>query len=91
MGGNCWAGGRTPRRGAGELLDALELRCPDAAFDDPARVLRRLRTADGAPAAFLLTGDLRAQDALLAWAGGDAAPASLARCDRRIEAAAVMA
>ena len=40
----------------------------------------RLRTADGAPAAFLLTGDLRAQDALLAWAGGDAAPASPPRC-----------
>ena len=72
-----------------ELLDALELRCPDAAFDDPARgVLRRLRTADGAPAAFLLTGDLRAQDALLAWAGGDAAPASLAALlTGRIEAA----
>lgn len=65
------------------------MRCPDAAFDDPARgVLRRLRTADGAPAAFLLTGDLRAQDALLAWAGGDAAPASLAALlTGRIEAA----
>ena len=72
-----------------ELLEALELRCPDAAFDDPARgVLRRLRTAGGAPAAFLLTGDVRAQDALLAWAGGDAAPASLAALlTGRIEAA----
>ena len=85
------ATGRGGRDGAAleELLDALELRCPDAAFDDPARgVLRRLRTADGAPAAFLLTGDLRAQDALLAWAGGDAAPASLAALlTGRIEAA----
>ena len=82
-------GGRADGAALEELLDALELRCPDAAFDDPARgVLRRLRTADGAPAAFLLTGDLRAQDALLAWAGGDAAPASLAALlTGRIEAA----
>ena len=84
-----WRGGRADGAALEELLDALELRCPDAAFDDPARgVLRRLRTADGAPAAFLLTGDLRAQDALLAWAGGDAAPASLAALlTGRIEAA----
>jgi len=61
------------------LAQALGVAQPDAAFDDPARgILRRLRLAGGAPAAFLLAGDVRAHDALLAWADGGQAPASLA-------------
>ena len=60
-----------------ELSQALGLGEPDAAFDDPSRgVLRRLRRRDGAPAAFLLAGDVRAYEGLLAWADGGAEPAS---------------
>ncbi|HYG44675.1 MAG TPA: nitrate reductase [Bordetella sp.] len=61
------------------LAQALGLERPDAAFDDASRgVLRRLRLLDGGPAAFLLAGDVRAHDALLGWAEGGNAPASLA-------------
>jgi len=61
------------------LLADLGLQRPDAAFDDPARgVLRRLVQRDGRLRGFLLAGDLRARDALLAWADGGPAPASAA-------------
>ena len=61
------------------LAQALDVGQPDAAFDDPARgILRRVRMSAGAPAAFLLAGDVRANDGLLAWADGGQAPASLA-------------
>lgn len=61
-----------------QWVHALGLEAPDAAFDDPARgVVRRVGLQTGAPSAFLLAGDTRAQDALLAWADGGAAPASL--------------
>lgn len=61
-----------------ELADALGLTCADVVFDDPARGrMRRVAAAEGVLRAFLLTGDLRAQDALLAWAAGAAAPASV--------------
>jgi len=61
------------------LAQALGLAHPDAAFDDASRgVLRRLRLADGEPAAFLLAGDVRAHDGLLAWVEGGQAPPSLA-------------
>ncbi|CAM4083388.1 molybdopterin-dependent oxidoreductase [Bordetella tumulicola] len=61
------------------LAQALGLEKPDAAFDDPSRgVLRRVRLQDGLPTAFLLAGDVRAHDGLLAWAEGGAAPASVA-------------
>jgi assimilatory nitrate reductase catalytic subunit len=66
-------------------LDVLQALCadlglaqPDAAFDDPTRgVLRRVRLADGLPAAYLLAGDVRAHDAMVAWIDGGAAPASV--------------
>lgn len=62
-----------------ELAEALALRRPDVAYDDPARgTLRRVAAGQGGLRAFLLTGDLRAQDALLAWAGGGEVPASIA-------------
>jgi assimilatory nitrate reductase catalytic subunit len=67
-----------------EVLQALcadlELARPDAAFDDPTRgVLRRVRLADGLPAAYFLAGDVRAHDAMVAWIDGGAAPASIAQ------------
>lgn len=62
-----------------ELADALDLRRPEVAYDDPARgCLRRVAAGQGVLRAFLLTGDLRAQEALLAWAAGGEAPASTA-------------
>ncbi|MEN5067995.1 molybdopterin-dependent oxidoreductase [Achromobacter aegrifaciens] len=61
------------------MADALDLRLPDVAFDDPARgQMRRVKVEQGALRGFLLAGDLRAQDALLSWAGGGDAPASVA-------------
>lgn len=51
------------------LLAELSLDHADMAFDDPARGrLRRLRRDGQSLVAFLLAGDIRAQDALLAWA-----------------------
>lgn len=62
-----------------ELADTLDLRRPDVAYDDPARgYLRRVSAGQGTLHAFLLTGDLRAQEPLLAWAAGGEAPASIA-------------
>lgn len=62
-----------------ELADALDLRRPEVAYDDPARgCLRRVAAGQGGLRAFLLAGDLRAQDALLAWAAGGETPASVA-------------
>ena len=59
------------------LAQDMGLQLPDVAFDDMARgVLRRIVLDDGRPSAFLLAGDVRAHDALLTWADGDAAPAS---------------
>jgi len=61
------------------LADALDLRRPDVAFDDPARgLMRRVRVEQGALRGFLLTGDLRAQEALLSWAAGGEAPRGVA-------------
>ena len=61
------------------LAQDMGLQLPDVAFDDMARgVLRRIVLDDGRPSAFLLAGDVRAHDALLTWADGDAAPASAA-------------
>lgn len=61
------------------MADALGLLGPDVAFDDPARgQMRRVRMEQGVLHGFLLAGDLRAQDALLSWAGGGDAPASVA-------------
>jgi assimilatory nitrate reductase catalytic subunit len=70
------AGPEAPEPAVLERLAAdLELDNPDMAFDDPARgVLRRLRRGDGRLQAFLLAGDLRAQEALLAWAEDGTAP-----------------
>ncbi|QVQ26651.1 molybdopterin-dependent oxidoreductase [Achromobacter deleyi] len=62
-----------------ELAEALGLRRADVAFDDPSRgFMRRVAGGQGGLRAFLLAGDLRAQDALLAWAAGGDAPASVA-------------
>ncbi|MNU48166.1 Nitrate reductase [compost metagenome] len=62
-----------------ELADALALRRAEVAYDDPSRgCMRRVALEQGALRAFLLAGDLRAQDALLAWAAGGDAPASVA-------------
>ncbi len=62
-----------------ELADALDLRRADVVFDDPARgFMRRIAGGQGGLRAFLLAGDLRAQEALLAWAAGGDAPASIA-------------
>lgn len=62
-----------------EMAEALGLRRFDVAFDDPSRgFMRRVAVEQGALRAFLLAGDLRAQDALLAWAAGGDAPASVA-------------
>lgn len=71
------------------LAQALGLDQPDAAFDDVSRgIVRRVRLAADAsgavasgveaPGAFMLAGDVRAHDGLMAWAEGGAAPASLA-------------
>ncbi|WP_442880396.1 nitrate reductase [Achromobacter sp. ESBL13] len=61
-----------------ELAQALGLGQADVMFDDPARGrLRRVAVDAGGPTAFLLAGDLAAQDALLAWAAGGQAPASV--------------
>ncbi|ARP91473.1 nitrate reductase [Bordetella genomosp. 9] len=62
------------------LCDDLGVAHPQAAFEDPHRgMLRRLALADGKPSAFLLAGDVRLLDALLAWADGGASQISLAR------------
>nr|WP_085945454.1 nitrate reductase [Achromobacter arsenitoxydans] len=62
-----------------ELADALTLGRADVAFDDPSRgYMRRVAGGQGGLRAFLLAGDLRAQDALLAWAAGGDAPAGIA-------------
>ncbi|WP_238914589.1 nitrate reductase [Achromobacter insolitus] len=61
------------------IAGALDLLAPDVAFDDPARgQMRRVRMEQGVLRGFLLAGDLRPQDALLAWAGGGDAPAGVA-------------
>lgn len=61
-----------------ELADALGLSRADVVFDDTARGrMRRVAVEQGALRAFLLAGDLRAQDALLSWAAGAPAPASV--------------
>ena len=61
-----------------ELADALGLTRAEVAFDDPARGrMRRVAAGQGVVRAFLLTGDLRAQDALLSWSAGGDAPASV--------------
>ena len=66
------------------LAQALRLDRPHAAFDDVSRgIVRRVRLAGDAPGAdapgaFMLAGDVRAHDGLMAWAEGGAAPASLA-------------
>jgi assimilatory nitrate reductase catalytic subunit len=62
------------------LCADLGLAHPDAAFDDPMRgVLRRVKLADGRPAAYFLAGDVRAEEAMAAWIDGGAAPASVAQ------------
>ncbi|MDT4824233.1 Nitrate reductase [compost metagenome] len=62
------------------MADALGLLGPDVAFDDPSRgLMRRVKVEQGALQGFLLAGDLRAQEALLSWAGGGAAPAGVAQ------------
>ncbi|MEN4919960.1 molybdopterin-dependent oxidoreductase [Achromobacter spanius] len=62
-----------------ELAQALALHRPDVVFDDPSRgFMRRVAGGQGGLRAFLLAGDLRAQDALLAWAAGGEAPAGIA-------------
>lgn len=61
-----------------ELADAFGLGRADVMFDDPARgKLRRVAAEHGVLRAFLLAGDCRAQDALLSWAAGGDAPASI--------------
>src|SRR5690606_17850525 len=60
------------------LARDLGVAAPGIVFDDPARgVLRRVALNDSRPAAFLLAGDLRAHEALMAWADGGPEPASL--------------
>lgn len=60
------------------LAADLALTRADVVFDDPARgKWRRVAVADGQLRAFLLAGDLAAQDALLGWAAGGDAPASV--------------
>src|SRR5690606_37093189 len=62
------------------LCADFELERPAAAFDDPGRgIMRRVALAGGAPQAFLLAGDIRAQTALEAWADGQAAAPDLLR------------
>src|SRR5690606_10583372 len=61
------------------LARDLGVEAPGIVFDDPARgVLRRVALTDGRPSAFLLAGDSRAHEALMAWADGGPAPASAA-------------
>ncbi|OWT69182.1 MULTISPECIES: nitrate reductase [unclassified Achromobacter] len=68
-----------PRSGRGNPPSGVRLRA-DAVYDDPARgKLRRVALDQGRPRAFLLAGDLLAHDALIAWADGGDAPASVAR------------
>jgi assimilatory nitrate reductase catalytic subunit len=57
------------------LIDDLGLNRADLAFDDPARgVIRRIRRSGQGLGAFLLTGDVRAEAALLQWANDENAP-----------------
>ncbi|TCT04071.1 nitrate reductase [Paralcaligenes ureilyticus] len=57
------------------LIDDLDLNQADLAFDDPARgVIRRIRRSGQGLGAFLLTGDTRAEAALLQWANDENAP-----------------
>lgn len=64
--------------GLAELADALGLARAEVMFDDPAQGrVRRVAVEQGGLRAFLLAGDLRAQDALLSWAAGAPAPASV--------------
>lgn len=76
-----WIGAaRAPERAVIDaLIDDLGLRAPAAALDDPSRIVfRRLALNGDRVTAFLLAGDVRAHDALLAWADGGPAPKQLA-------------
>jgi assimilatory nitrate reductase catalytic subunit len=60
------------------LIDDLDLNQADLAFDDPARgVIRRIRRSGQGLGAFLLTGDTRAEAALLQWANDENAPGNV--------------
>ncbi|WP_240669369.1 nitrate reductase [Achromobacter spanius] len=61
-----------------QLAQSLDLGQADVVFDDLVQgKLRRVAVAQDGVRAFLLTGDMRAQDALLSWAAGGQAPASV--------------
>lgn len=62
-----------------DLIADLTLTSPDVALDDPARgIFRRILLRDEQPIAYALLGDIRAHDALAAWAAGARPQASLA-------------
>ncbi len=61
-----------------QLAADLDLATPQAAFDDPARgLLRRVARSGACIDGYLLAGDMRAANALDAWADGGTAPASV--------------